>query len=296
MRRLLDMLGRRRWPLFLLGSVATMIPLVAVSSDGGGGPLWLIMAVALTLTAFVLTLGLNLAGHDPDAEERAAVLVSDGASQELLARWLRRSKYFRFVGGTVGCVLGIGFLDGSLLTLLCWILAGVAVGGGLAEIHVVRRRSGARRSAELLVRRTADYVSHTDLLALIVVGGLAIIFTVASVRSSADGRTVAMVSSIGATVAVSAAAGLQRSVVLRHRPALPPDLRSADDLLRRLAATQGFTRPSIALGVALLARALSELGTGTGYGAGAAVLWVAALAWYVSSRQSRSNLLSAVRP
>ncbi len=295
MRRLLDVLVSRRWPLFLFGFVAIMIPLVAVSADGGGGPLWLIVVVALGLAAFLVILGLNLAGHDPEAESRAAVLVSDRPSRELLARWLRRSKYFRFVGGTVGFVLGVGFLDGNLLTLLVWLLGGVAVGGGLAEVHSVRSHSRSHRSAELVARRTSDYVSRIDSVALILVAVLAGILTVVSIRSSADGRPLALACSLTALVAMGATAGLQRRVVLRHRPALPPELRAADDLLRRLAATQGFTRPAIALGVALLARALGELGSGTGVAVGAFVLWASAWAWYVSSRQNRTNLTSAVR-
>ena len=58
-------------------------------------------------------------------------------------------------------------------------------------------------------------------------------------------------------------------------------------LLRRLAATQGFARPAIALAAALLAEAFLAIG----WGGLALVLWLVGLGWYVASWRTRAGVV-----
>lgn len=291
MNRLADSLVRRRWLLVVFPIVTFMLLfLVATPEDGGVGFLG---AVALYgAGAVVLTvLLLNLAGHDPDAGELAAHLVHTSPAQALLARWLRRSRYYRFVGGAVGFVLGVGFVgNGQVAPILVGFLAGVAAGGGLAEVHALRRHRSSARNADLTNRQIADYVKRVDLFAL---GGVAIgavvTSTVALVLPSAD-RGAAVGWGLAALVTVAAAGVLLRLVAMRPRPALSTELREADDLLRHLAATDGFTRAAMGLSAGLLAQSVNALGTASGYGVATFVLWLLGLAWYMSSRLDRAHL------
>lgn len=294
MSRIIDALARRRWPLFLLVIVFSAVALVAVSPDGSGSRVALVIT-ATAAVAFVFILGLNLAGHDPDADSRALSLDPDPVNAELLSRWMKRSKHFRFVGGMVGSIVGFGLLDNNVTPVILSLLAGIALGGALAELHSLRRRPSMARSADMAPRRLDQYVSRIDTIALVAVGvGALAIMAGALVGGRPNGGSVVF-ASLGALAIVGATSIMQRLVVLRPRPALPADLKRADDLMRRLAATQGFTRPAIALAIGLLATALTSVGTGPGYSILAVVLLVLATAWYVSSRQSRANLLAVGR-
>ncbi len=292
MTGILDRLVRVRFLLLL----APIVVLLVASPAGGDGLGQGSTAIALgSLALFCLSLGLNLAGYDPDAPAIASKLSEDPAGQALLERWLRRSKRFRFVGGAAGFVISLGVLaDGNLFQILLFVLLGIAVGGGLAEIHVFRRRSGGSRLADLAVRHVADYTTRTDRWALIAIAVFAIALAVVSLVASAEARGFVVFSSLAALLVAAVAGALQRLVVVRPRPALPDALRSADDLLRRLAATRGFTRPAIALGAGLLAQALGRLGTDVAIAA-AVLFAIASLAWYVSSRQSQIRPAVAIQ-
>lgn len=291
MNRLADFLVRRRWLLVGFPILTFMLLfLVAVPEDGGAGFLGTVVlygAGAIVLTVLLL----NLAGHDPDAEELAAHLAPTSPAQALLARWLRRSRYYRFVGGAVGFVLGVGFIDnGQVAPILIGFLAGVTAGGGLAEVHALRRHRSSARNADLANRQIADYVKRVDLFSL---GGVAIGAGVAStaalVLSAAD-RGAAVRWGLAALATVAATGALLRLVAMRPRPALSAELREADDLLRHLATTHGFTRPAMGLSAGLLAQSVHALGTAPGYGVATFVLWLLGLAWYMSSRLDRAHL------
>ncbi len=170
MNRLANFLVRRRWPLFALPLVVAIIPLVAVSPDGGGSRAGIVV-LAAGVALFAVLLGLHLSGRDPDAEALGRSLDPDPVGAALLTRWLRRSKYFRFVGGTVGAIMGVGFVDGSLVPVLLGALAGIVVGGGLAEVHALRRPRSGPRNADISIRRFADYTAPIDVVALAVAGG-----------------------------------------------------------------------------------------------------------------------------
>ena len=297
MRRLLDTLAAKRWLLPVLAFAGAILPLAVVSPDGAS-PRWLLLTAIALLVPLLVILGVNLSGRDTDAVRRARTVVAEPVAVALLSRWLRRSRHFRFVGGLAGAIVGASFADGSLVPVLVWMLAGIAIGGALAEVHSLRRGPGRRaepRTVDITVRRLADYAPRIDLLALGIVGGVAGAILVAMAVGVDAGRAPAPAASL-ALATVAAVVTMQWSVVVRARPALAPELRQADDLMRRLAASQGFARPGIALAVALLARALSGMGPGRQWPALVILLGLVALAWYAASRQSRSNLLAAVRP
>jgi hypothetical protein len=288
-KRFTNYLVRQRWLLIAFPIVAGSAFLVA-APQGEGAAVWLIALLAFA--ALVLSvLVLNLAGHDPEAEEVAALLLEESSAQALVARWLRRSRYYRFVGGATGFVTGVGFVDnGNWVPVLLSSLAGVAIGGMLAEVHVLRRRSSSARSAGLTARRVGDYVKRADQIALVALGCAALLSSVAGLVVDTADQANAIRWGVVALIAVASAGALQRLVTIRQRPGLSPQLRQADDLLRHLAATQGFTRPTMALSAALLAESVNSLGTEGVYSGIALLLWLLGIGWYLSSRQDRAHL------
>jgi hypothetical protein len=250
-----------------------------------GGLLLLILVVTLVVLA------LNLAGRDPDAELRARLAFGDDpASLALLTRWLRRSRHFRYVGGVAGAILGVGFTaNGGLGPIVVGALAGVTAGGALAEARFRRPRPAAIRVVELTRRRVRDYAHPFDLAALALIGTVAVglaTWSFLGLRGSPG-----PVPATAAAVVVAAVALGQRLVAVRPRPALHPGLREADEVMRRLAASQGFARPGIALAVVLLAVAAN----GAGAEALSAALWLVGLGLYWSSRQREKSLRAALR-
>ena len=292
MQRLIDTASRRRWPLTILAFFVIIAPLLVVRPEGEGSR---ITAVALVLAALaiVFLLAVNLSGRDPDADARALDVAPDPLSAALFARWMKRSKHFRFVGGLVGTIIGLAFADGSLMPALIGLLAGIALGGAAAEVHSFGRRRRSPRSADMTARHVTDYVTRTDTVALgaIAVSALTMI-AVSLVRGAAEPGP--LLAGLVAFAAVVAAAGMQWAVVVRRRPALSADLRRADDVMRRLAATQGFTRPAISFALLMVSQGLATFGTSNTVTAAVLLLWMFALAWYVASRQSRRNLRALI--
>ncbi len=288
MKRFTNYLVRQRWLLIAFPIVAGSAVLVA-APQGEGAAVWLIALLAFA--ALVLSvLVLNLAGHGPEAEEVASLLLEESSAQALVARWLRRSRYYRFVGGATGFVTGVGFVNNNWVPVLLSSLAGVAIGGMLAEVHVLRRRSSSARSAGLTARRVGDYVKRADQIALVALGCAALLSSVAGLVIDTADQANAIRWGVAALIAVASTGALQRLVAIRQRPGLSPQLRQADDLLRHLAATQGFTRPTMALSAALLAESVNSLGTEGVYSGIALLLWLLGIGWYLSSRQGRAHL------
>jgi len=294
MKGLADLLSRARWPLLLIPVLLSVFVLRGSNSSAVDIVVWGI--VLLIVVSLVAMLALNLAGFDPDVDERVSNLAGDPVSVELLKRWLSRSKHFRFVGGAAGFVVGVGWMGGNLLMLLLSTLGGVAVGGAAAEFHSLRSRAASATSANVIARKLGDYVQRGDAVAMAAVAAVAALFVVLSATSSNVRSGSATLASAGALVVVAITLAMQWLVIVRPRPALPIGLRQADDLMRRLAASLGFTKPAIALSFGLLATSLQwfgsdELSTFLGL-----LFWGAALGWYLASRQSSKNLLAQVHP
>lgn len=292
MRRVL--LAFARTPRWLAAAALVVVPAVLlVATDSSR---WAVAFSLGVLGLAIATLAVNLAGIDPDAEDRARLVSDDPTSVALLARWLRRSRHFRYVGGCAGTVLGLIFVQTNWLPVLIGLLAGIAAGGAAAEIHSLGRgRRGRARTAELSRRRLRDYANRVDLVALAAVAVSATVLIAVAASSVDDDRRAALNAAVAALVVVAAVATMQGLVVVRPRPALRADLRRADDLMRRLAATQGFTRPGIALGIVLVVQALVAIGLGDRAPWVIVGLILAAGGWYLASRQSRRTLVGLGR-
>lgn len=284
MKRIAVVLVRQRWLVitlpFLLGAVLVVGP-----ERGGSIVVAGIWGAVVVVAASVLAL--NLAGFDPGGAQVVTDVDATPLGRALLVRWLSRSRYGRFVGGSAGLILGVGLGDGDLGPALVGLLAGVAVGGAAVELHLVARRRTTRRTADLAVRHVVDYVPALDRVASGVLAVAAAGVVVAATMAGGPGAGLAVRLAVGALVAVVAMIGVQRAVVGRRRPALEPGLRSADDLVRSLAVAQGFTRPAIALAAALVGEALFA----EGWGGASLVLWALALGWYAASWRTRSGIL-----
>lgn len=138
----------------------------------------------------------------------------------------------------------------------------------------------------------ADYTLAPDRIALAAVGVLSMaLFAARSAGLLAGSASAALVPSAIALATLA----FQYAVVVRRRPALSPDLRGADDMIRRLAATRGFARPGIAAAIAALAYALQPEGSPMDWVQ--LGLLLVAVGWLFSGREARSpKLLASFAP
>ncbi len=281
---LADFFAKRTW-LVLAAPIVLGLALVTNVSQDGGGPNTAAIGLLILLAGAVVTLGLNLAGYDAQSGPIAEQISPSDSGQALVERWMRRSRYYRYVGGAVGFVLGVGFMvNGDASPALLGLLGGIALGGAMAELHVLRRRGDGARVADMSVRNVDDYTLRSDSIALAVAALGGLFLGAISLFGSADGGLVPLAWGATAITVVIAVMALQRLVVTRARPALSADMREADDVLRYLAATQGFTRPAIA--VALLSLAFGVASLGDDLDLLVLALGVGGIVWYVRSRQT----------
>lgn len=275
-------------PLLYLGDGADQ------SDSASAGTIIFLVIFALVVLAAVVSAGITLSGVDPEADEIADRLVPAPNQQLLIARWLRRTRWARNVGGAAGLlwwVIGTQ-ARGPILVLG---LGGVAIGSMAAQLHQVRPRSGLR-TASLEQRSIARYAptSTQRQLALSALGAVvvAVIGVIGLVRIDDAGST-PMVWAGAALAVVAIAVGLQYRVSHRPRPALGPELRYADDLARSLAVGRGLGEPAGYWATALLASGASALEPVIGPLALmlSGVLWFyAVLAWWQNRRLGLSSL------
>jgi hypothetical protein len=248
-----------------VSSIAVVVTLGAllVTARTNGTDRWTagrIVAVVLfgALAVFVLVVLLrHLAGIDNEATDIAAGLATDPEQQRLLARWLQRARWARWVGGFCGLLAWMLATNGKG-DVLVFGTAGIALGAVAAELHHLRRARGPR-TARLEVRTVDDYLLPYDAGQMTLVALVALVFGVATVWST---RTRPATWWALAAVAVIALTRLaQWRVATRARPALSASLTRADDLVRELAIGRGLARPATFLSVALLARAGFTLGS-----------------------------------
>ncbi len=221
---------------------------------------WLVLAAILGICAVALILGLRdlvrmFRAVDPEAKQLAARLGERSEQRFLIERWLRRSRWYRNVGGAAGVVGGL--IAAGLGGLIIGGLAGVAIGSLLSELHLARRdRSGSRhRTAGLERRSLTTYWNprHQVVLLLLAVMGAGLFL---AGRFGWVGYGFRPNWALAATITVVIAVVLQWRVAVRRRPALPSSLRRSDNLVRSLAITQGIANPTIAVAVAFIAHSL----------------------------------------
>lgn len=284
----------RRWftarPLVAAAAVVTsvgvLVPVVVGSTDSGRPAVATVVLVLLLLIALFLVVNvlIRLAGIDDDADRIAARLADEPVQQRLLARWLSRARWARFIGGFSGVlvwVLGTN-VRGDVLLLGT---VGIGLGALAAESHHVRARRGPR-TVSLEVRSLSQYLPRADALAMTLVAGLAALVSLAGALHGPSRRAVIWG---GAALAfVAAVRWAQLRVVRRPRPAVPEGLVWADDLARHLAVVRGLARPAVYVGLVLSSQALYGLEPLLGSGAArllAAIARLVAFALWVRNRR-----------
>ncbi len=293
-RRLLVL---RSYPLMIVVAGLGLLFVIpaSVSFSEAGWNWWTVISVlttalvALLLALALFVLGRNLAGHDPDAGRIAARLSADEPSRLLLTRWLQRVRWRRWLGGFLGVLTGVlATVNGSGPNLAVLGFAGIMVGSLSAELHHWRPARGeGPRAADLGRRRVGDYTHRSEqwamaVLAVLAAGTLVADRTAGRLAGEGQGRPGGVWPwSLAILVVLAVVVAMQWRIVTRRRPALPSELRRADDLARRLAVSRGVTRPGLVLALALLAEALERLGLG-GFGV---LAWLAAIGLWLFSRR-----------
>jgi hypothetical protein len=249
-----QLLSRRVLVPLALVAIATPVLLVARSGDDAGTSdiltIVLLMIVAALILFVVVNYALQFAGFDGEASEIAGHLARDPEQQRLLARWLGRARWARFVGGFAGCLVWVlGTQSHGDLLLLG--TGGIAAGAMLAELHHIRPRVGPR-TARLDVRSVGDYLMRQDARRMIGTAFGAGVVAVAGLV--ADDVRAATWWGLGAVGALAVARLAQRRVATRPRPAVSDKLTRADDLARELAIGRGLARPATFFALAMVAR------------------------------------------
>jgi len=245
----------RRW----LSTVAIVITLGAflVTARTSTKNKWTAGDIAVVagfgvLAVFVLVMLLrHLAGIDHEATDIAAGLATDPEQQRLLARWLQRARWTRWIGGFCG-VLAWLFATNARADVLLFGAAGIALGAVAAELHHLRRARGPR-TARLEVRTVNDYLMPYDARQMLLVAVVAVVLAIASVWSNHSRSATWW--ALAAVVVLGLFRLAQWRVATRARPALSPSLTRADDFVRELAIGRGLARPATFLALALVARA-----------------------------------------
>ncbi len=248
---------------------------------GGLGVLLAVVVIAIALNS-LYGLVMMLAGVDPDARLIASSLVPGAAEQQLLTRWLVRTRWARNVGGWAGVAWWMFGTSGQG-DLMLYGVGGLSLGSMAAQLHHVRTQPGPR-TASLDDRSIASFVVSKRLsrMAAVVVGAALLVGLgiAASVwRSAAFGAGAAGI--IGLTYLV------QWRVARRPRPALSVDIERADNLARALAIDRGLAQPSVYFGLALLAHGFVLLRDPLG-GVSIAVsvvLWMLAMGLWLENRR-----------
>lgn len=254
-------LPRRTTPVLGLIIVAIAISFVAVARDGAetsqGAAMSEAAVIAVVLSILGLgafLFGLNLAGFDPDASSIADRLAIDPTSRQLLSRWTHRVRWRRWVGGVAGVVLAL--FSGNSGWILFAGIGGAALGSISAQLHLCRPSPRQNRVVSLERRAVADYIDRRTVIGLVGVSGLTIAVGVWSLVLERP----AVWWLVAGVAAVALTPGLIWLVVHRRRPALSPELHAADDLLRRLAVSNGIAQPVMSLALALVATGLARGG------------------------------------
>lgn len=293
----------RSYPLVIITlglGVLLIVPASVAYGDDGGGTASLASVLALVAATllggfFLFVLGRNLAGHDPDAGRIAARLSADEPSRLLLTRWLQRMRWRRWLGGFLGVLFGLLLSPASQPDLLILGFAGIMLGSLSAELHHWRPAGGSGpRAAELGRRRLADYTVRREQwtlagLGLVAAAVAGIDLSVGRLAGEGDSEPGgAWPWSVSILVVLAVVLAMQWRIVTRRRPALPAELRLADDLARRLAVSRGVTRPGLVLALALLGEALDRVGAPVVGG----LAWLASVGlWLFSRRLGLDGLL-----
>jgi len=283
----------------LLATLAVGGPVLGITGANVGSiPVLRIVIAALVLLLVLLAvikIAATLSGFDPDAPLIAAQLAPLADQQDLLARWLQRTRWARNVGGYTGIAWWVFGTHGQGDPLLFGI-GGVALGSMAAQLHQIRRRTGPR-TASLDPRALSDYLPDHARRRMIAVAAAASIMVVAGLAIS-EARPSARWATAAIAVLVLVHA-VQRRVAARPRPAVTIELRHADDLARELAVGRGLAYPATYLSLAMIAHgaAYFEPSIGAFATAVSTLVWLYALrSWMQNRRLGLDYLIDEPQP
>ena len=240
------------------------------------------------------------------------VWPTDGAIA-VVHRYLTRHRRRRYQGGMIGLLVyiviviirpgpqsvDIGFR--RFPDLLSALLGGVLAGVVSAELYHLRRRPVPGGLASLELRRTERYVDGGVLAALRLAAGVSL---AGSLLRALGADRLRLLPGLASLVVALVVELLQRYIAARPRPALPDDLRRADDAIRR--ASSAVALPHAGLGLVLLllgfqvAPALGDSVVAVGISlallVGAIVQWRRSPVWVVSAQPGTDFQPSPVQP
>jgi hypothetical protein len=286
--------------VLVLAVAGPSVFLVSEGDQAGAGTI--VVAVVLIVLALIaaVTVGFVLSGVDPEAEAIADRLVPQTDQRVLIERWLRRTRWARNLGGMAGLLWWFLGTQARGPLLVCG-LGGVALGSMAAQLHQARHRPGLR-TASLEQRTVSQYTDRATRLELLLpgLGAVALVAAGSSAMVLSDEASPSVLwLALAALAVVALGAGLQRRVARRPRPALPNDLRYADDLARILAIGKGLGQPAGYWATALLAAAVGQLEPVIGIWAFLVMglLWFWALnSWWQNRRLGLHHVLSWPSP
>lgn len=233
----------------------------------------------------------------PDPFTVAAGVGARGAAQEVVARFVERSRRFRRTGAFVGFIAAATVwlvhqvaTEPESQTVGLAAVAAVGLVGSLggtvaAEAFRLRRHRDGTRTASLRPRDDSLAEDGVTTVRERIVGVVAL---------AGVGLAVAFGSLLGGALAgmslllLAVRRWAQQRIVTRARPALPPDLVHADQAVRKLAAVHGIGRPATTVGILVCSVAFGRIGAASGVAeaglASLALLAVGAAWWWSDAR------------
>jgi hypothetical protein len=198
------------------------------------------------------------------------------ANRPVVVAYLRRTRRIRTIGALAGVVTSVLYVtatDGGernsfLGNGLFLAVVGYLVGTVVAESVVPRLPRGEIRAASLVPRTLGDYLPRYAIWALRVVPAVsvALVPVFAAMKEAPVPNISALGFAVTTGVLVTMAVGIemmQRVIVNRPQPAVPPDLLDADDALRS-ASVHALAGGGVALSLIWLTYQLGAIGNGRG--------------------------------
>jgi hypothetical protein len=162
------------------------------------------------------------------------VTVTTTNGRELI-RYLERTRRYRSLGGVLGWMLGLTVpVLGAFAAKEVWAIGGYLAGALLAELRTASAPPSGPRTASLVPRRVADYVSPTARFVLPVLSALALAVLAFRVRyplgdaEALDARLIAVSVALLAAVVTL----VRRHIVARPQRVALAELVAADDAVR----------------------------------------------------------------
>lgn len=234
----------------------------------------LLLLIGLAIAAVVGTAGLTV----PPSAVAASMGISGEGGEQIVARFVTRSRRFRLIGAWLGLATFLvvssavsqeitqrtGEGDPGIQLPIAAALGFSLLGSVIAELHRTRQGNTVR-TASLAVRDESAYGDPTAARRERWVLGFAAVLTLIGIAGAHTGVWLLGLG-IGGLALVRRWA--QSRIAARPRPAIDPALAEADDRIRRLAVSHGIARPAVAVMALLAAGQAGLLDAATTSGSG----------------------------